>query len=196
MSYTPAYESAVNHAMLYEVGAAWNLNNPGAKEGWIDTLEHRKACGYVNDSTDRGGETKYGVAKNANPDLNITTLDWEGAKRIYYKRYWLQGDCQVMPGRLAALHFDICVNHGIGRAAKFLQRAVGAEADGDIGPATLALVSKFDEFDICRNICDQREAFYATIIQNNPSQIKYQKGWTRRANDLRNFATNPANTFQ
>ncbi len=34
--------------------------------------------------------------------------------------------------------FDASVNHGTGRAAKFLHKAVGANMDGSIGPLTLA----------------------------------------------------------
>ena len=195
MAYTIAFEKAIDHAMLYEVGGFWQLT-PDVEAGLIDTPEQRKACGYTNDPDDHGGETKYGVAKSANTDLNITTLDWEAAKRVYYKRYWLQGDCQDMPSRLAALHFDGCVNHGVGREAKFLQKAVGAVADGDIGPATLALVNAQDEITLCNKVCAQREAFYRSIVANNPSQAKYLNGWLRRVHEMQVFVTSPTNLFE
>ena len=195
MAYTVAFEKAIDHAMLYEVGGFWKLT-PDVEAGLIDTPEQRKACGYTNDPDDHGGETKYGVAKSANTDLNITTLDWEAAKRVYYKRYWLQGDCQDMPPRLAALHFDGCVNHGVGRQAKFLQKAVGAVADGDIGPATLALVNSQDEITLCNKVCAQREAFYRSIVANNPSQAKYLNGWLRRVHEMQAFVTSATNVFE
>lgn len=195
MAYTMAFEKAIDHAMLYEVGGFWKLT-PDVEAGLISTPEQRKACGYTNDPDDHGGETKFGVAKSANTDLNITTLDWEAAKRVYYKRYWLQGDCQEMPARLAALHFDGCVNHGVGREAKFLQKAVGAVADGDIGPATLALVNSQDEITLCNKVCAQREAFYRSIVANNPSQAKYLNGWLRRVHEMQVFVTNPASKFE
>jgi len=193
--YTKAFEHAINHAMLYEVGGFWDVNTPGVKEGLIGTKAQRKAVGYVNDPDDRGGETKYGVAKNANMDLDITNIDWEAAKRVYYKRYWLTGDCNDLPSKLAVLHFDGCVNHGVGRAARFLQTAAGATADGDIGPATLRAVSSKDEIDLCNSVCDQREAFYQRIIDNNPSQAKYKNGWFRRIKEMREFVTDPAASF-
>ncbi len=194
MTYTIAFEKAVDHAMLYEVGKFWQLT-PDVIAGNISTQAQRKACGYTNDSTDRGGETKFGVAKTANPDLNITTLDWEGAKRVYYKRYWLSGDCQLLPPRLAVLHFDICVNHGVGRAAKFLQKAVGAEPDGDIGPATLKLVSSKDVIALCNNICDQRDAYYNAIVVKDQSQLKYLNGWLIRGKELREYSTDLGRNF-
>lgn len=67
-NYTNAFEKAIDHAMLYEVGGFWNVNHPAVARGLIDTSANRKAVGYVNDPDDRGGETKFGVARNANPD--------------------------------------------------------------------------------------------------------------------------------
>jgi lysozyme family protein len=191
MAYEVAYEKAVNHAMIYEVGGFWNLDRPGVRDG---TDPH--GCGYTNDPTDHGGETKYGIAKTANPDLDIANLDWDGAMRVYYKRYWLPGDCQNMPGRLAALHFDGCVNHGTGRASKFLQTAVGAVVDGDIGPATIALVNAQDEITICNKVCNLREAFYRNIVANNGSQAKYLNGWLRRVHEMQAFVTDPNTVFE
>lgn len=195
MAYEVSFEKAIDHAMKYEVGGFWKLT-PEAEAGLIETREQRKACGYVNDPDDAGGETKYGIAKNANPDLDIATLDWAAAKRVYYKRYWLSGDCDKLPPRLAALHFDGCINHGVGRAAKFLQTAVGAIADGDIGPATLELVNRYDEISICINVCDQRENFYRALVARKPTQEKFLKGWLRRIEEMRDFVTDPETSFE
>jgi lysozyme family protein len=193
--YTKAFEDAVNHAMLYEVGGFWNVDAPGAKEGWIDTKEHRRACGYGNDPDDAGGETKYGVAKNANPTVDVTNLDWEGAKEIYFKKYWLTAKCDKLDGRVAVLHFDGAVNHGVGRAAKFLQRAVGVTDDGAIGAGTLGTVEAKDPIEVCNAICDQRAKFYNDIIAGNPTQEKYRKGWMRRIDEMRVFTTDSSRTF-
>ena len=45
--------------------------------------------GYVNDPSDPGGETKYGISKRAFPDLDIKNLTEEQAILIYYDEYWL-----------------------------------------------------------------------------------------------------------
>lgn len=191
MATLTVFEKALNHAMLYEVGGFWNLETPGVREGLIATAAQRKACGYTNDPTDRGGETKFGVAKNANPDLNITTLDWEGAKRIYMKRYWYPADCEDIAAyglpRLALLHFDGAVNHGVGRACVFLQKAIGAEPDGDIGPATLQVLSSVDELVTIDKICQLRADFYRNIVANDSSQGKYLNGWMRRIDEIKEY---------
>ena len=46
-------------------------------------LEHEG--GYVNDPTDLGGETKYGITKRFYPNVDIKNLTIEQAKEIYKK---------------------------------------------------------------------------------------------------------------
>ena len=181
--YSKEFERAINHAMLYEVGGFWQLT-PEVEAGLIGTRAQRRAVGYVNDPLDAGGETKFGVAKNANPEVNIASLTWAGAKDIYYRKYWLAGKCDLMPPRIAIMHFDGCVNHGVKNAAKFLQRAVGADDDGLIGPATLARLQQFDEVTVCRNIGQQRVSFYKNIVANRPNQSRFLDGWLRRVNEV------------
>lgn len=193
-----SFDEAVNHAMLYEVGGHWNLDTPGVREGLIETQAQRRAVGYVNDPLDRGGETKYGVARNANPDLDITLIDWAGAKRVYYRRYWLAANCDditLFYPRLAVLHFDGAVNHGVGRANRFLQRAAGANEDGDIGPASLTAIQAKDEIQLCNSVCDLREAFYRQIVANRPEQARFLNGWLRRISEMRAFSTDPSKSF-
>lgn len=194
-TYTKAFDAAIDHAMLYEVGGFWNVNDAAVAQGLIDTPQHRRAVGYVNDPTDMGGETKFGVAKNANPDLNIRNLTWDGTKAVYYIRYWLAGKCDRMPGRVAVLHFDVCTNNGVGRAAIFLQRALGVSPDGNIGPATLLKLTSSDAIAVCNKVCDLREQFYRDIVANKPVQVKFLAGWLRRCNEMRVLTTNPANSF-
>jgi len=184
--YPDDFEQAVNHAMLYEVGGFWTLT-PDVEAGLISTTAQKRAVGYVNDPLDHGGETKFGIAKNSSPELDITNLTWEEAKEIYYHRYWLAGACDQLPGPVGILHFDGGVNHGIGRAAKFLQRAVGVTDDGIIGPGTLLHVHAFDPIDLCRSICDQREKFYRDIVARKPDQKRFLNGWLRRINEMRSF---------
>jgi lysozyme family protein len=186
--FTDAFEIAINHCMLYEVGGFWKVT-PEVEAGLISTPEQRKAVGYVNDPDDSGGETKYGISKNANPDTDITNLTWSKAKAIYYTRYWLAGSCDKLPSRLGILHLDGCVNHGVGKASKFLQRALSVPDDGQIGPITLSKANAADQFTLCNSVCNQRIQFYHDIVTNKPSQEKFLGGWVRRAEEMRKFIT-------
>ena len=194
MSYPSAFESAVLHCMLYEVGSFFKLT-PDVRAGLIDTKAQRTAVGYVDDPLDRGGETKFGVAKNANPDLDITNLTWAQAEAVYYDRYWVAGLCDSLDPRVAVLHFDGCVNHGVVKSKKFLQRAVNVTEDGIIGKVTLAALSAMDPIDLCNKICDIRTQYYQDIVTNNPSQSRFLSGWLRRVNEMRAYSTDPSATF-
>lgn len=190
MDYPQAFLSAVDHAMLYEVGGWWNVNAPGAQDGTVP-----RACGYTNTPGDAGGETKYGIAKNENPDIDVTNLDWNSAQDVYYQRYWLTGHCDKLPGCVGALQFDGNINNGVGTSAKFLQTACGVTADGSIGPGTLAAVAQQDPIDLCNKICDQRLQHYRDVVAKNPQDAQWMPGWTRRVEEMRTFTTDPNGNF-
>ena len=184
---TEEFKVAFDHAMIFEVGTFFNPEDADVIAGAIGTREQRRKVGYVNIPGDRGGETKYGIALNANPDLNIPALDLEGAMEVYYKRYWLTGACDKMSYPLTIIHFDGCVNHGIKRANKFLQAAVGAVADGAIGPATLRAIQAADQEQVIRSVSQQRANFYNAIVERDPVQAKFLKGWMARIKSVTDY---------
>lgn len=185
-TYTQQFDDALNHAMLYEVGGFWKLT-PDVIKGLCGTPAQKKATGYVNDPADAGGETKFGVAKNANPTLNIKTLTWEDTKAVYFKKYWLAASCDKLPPKVASIVFDGAINHGVARAIKFLQQAAGVALDGDIGPVTLAKISAADQNALCNKIADLRVKFYKDIVAAKPTQAKFLNGWLRRIDEVRTF---------
>lgn len=182
--FSPAFKLAFDHSMIYEVGSFWDSSDPAVIAGKIDTAANRKKVGYVNIKQDRGGETKYGIAKNANPDLNIKTLDLADAMEIYMARYWVVGKCDKLTFPLSFIHYDGCVNHGISRAAKILQQAVGASIDGKIGANTLNLANNRNVPNTIREVANIRREFYNNIVRRNPSQKIFLKGWMRRINEI------------
>ena len=146
-------------------------------------LEHEG--GYVNDPHDRGGETKYGIAKKFNPDVDIKNLTREGAKEIYYEKYWKPSKADQVPDRLKHIYFDMVVNFGQGGAVKVLQQSAvskghNIEVDGGIGPATIKAIQNV-ETDRVRSY---RVLKFAKIVINKPSQEKFWLGWFRRASEV------------
>ena len=189
------FSKAISHIMQSEVGPWFDENHPACLSGSIATRDDRRATGYVNDPDDTGGETKFGVAKNANPELNITKLTWDAAKRVYFKKYWLAGDCAdiaTFAPKLAMLHFDGCVNHGNGRASKIIQEAVGATIDGDIGPRTLEAIKRAcgasgGELKVCEKVAQLRRQFYQQIVRRDASQQRFLNGWMKRIDEVLAF---------
>jgi lysozyme family protein len=181
------FEKAVDHLMLYEVGMWWSPDLPGAMDGLIDTKEHRRNCGFVQDPNDSGGTTKYGIAQVYNPEIDVRTLNWPTAKQIYLDKYWYGNKCHRMGDRVAVLFFDMCVNPGPLRATKILQTAVGVDDDGKIGPTTLGVLGMSDQNSVCETMCDLRAAHYRRRATADPKNQRYLDGWLNRTEGMRTF---------
>lgn len=193
MEFDRDFIDAFNHAMIYEVGSFWNPNDEDVIQGKFQTREQRQKVGYVNIPADRGGETKYGVAQKANPDINVRNLDLAGAMEVYFRDYWYVGKCFLLPYPVSLIHFDGCVNHGPRRAAKFLQQAVGVPTDSVIGNQTIDALDAMSYADAIKSISDQRVDFYNAIVRNDPSQKIFLKGWMRRITEVTEFCLNALN---
>jgi len=153
--------------------------------------------GYVWDKDDAGGETNLGVTVGAwgaylgraiQPG-EMAKLTKSDVKPFYKSMYWDKVRGDELPTGVDYAVFDFAVNAGTGRAAKFLQRAVGAVDDGVIGSGTLALVAKITPGKLLENFAEQKEAFYNTLAEKNPTQQKFLKGWLARVDHVQTAAT-------
>lgn len=180
-----------NHSMIYEVGPFWDPEDPGVIDGLMNTKGQKMKVGYVNDPDDAGGETKYGIAQNATRKI-VRDMNLEDAMVHYFNNYWLASNCNLMPLKLALIHYDGCVNHGIKQAGKFLQRALGVVDDGIVGARTLEMINSLDNqqiIEVIDSIAEQRNEFYRRIAERKPSQQKFLKGWLKRINEVHQYAT-------
>jgi len=142
--------------------------------------------GYVNHPKDPGGETMWGVTKRVAQAHgyhdDMRKLPKALAKKITEKSYYkaIKGD---QLDRLIAWQLtDAAYNHGNRQAVKFLQRAVGASADGLIGDRTLKAVAAMDKNDVVLLFNAERIEFYTSIR----GWLSFGKGWARRiAGNLR-----------
>lgn len=149
--------------------------------------------GYVNHPMDKGGPTNKGVtqrtydayrrARNAGSrSVKFITDDEVGD--IYRSRYWdvVRGD--DLPWGVDYVTFDFAVNSGPSRAAQFLQRAVGTDDDGAIGPITLAAVEKRDPIGLINQVLDARMAWLRGLWNWGT----FGRGWTNRVSGVRKAA--------
>src|SRR5689334_3873388 len=93
--------------------------------------------GYVNDSRDKGGATKYGISKRSHPDVDIENLTIDQARELYRQDYFIPAKCESFAPPLALALFDAYVQHRPDVAVKMFQRALHIEQDGIIGPHTI-----------------------------------------------------------
>ncbi len=147
--------------------------------------------GYTEDPYDPGGPTNFGItlavfasfkgvhleAGNlAELKADLKRIDPETVREIYRGRYWEPAGCGALEPALALMHFDAAVNQGVGTAIRFLQEAVGAEADGEIGPETRSA--------ILRTSVDAALVRYADIRRQRYRALstfwRFGRGWLNR----------------
>lgn len=133
--------------------------------------------GYVNDSEDAGGETKFGISKAAFPEIDIKNLTLDQAKDLYRKNYWTPILGDAMRPKMALAVFDFAVNAGVSASVKTLQRVIGVDDDGKVGPGTLAAANKKDIKDFALTFAVERVLHYASQTKFP----KYGRGWVTRA---------------
>lgn len=148
--------------------------------------------GWSDSPADPGGATMKGVTlatfrRYINPqgskdDLRHIT-DAQLAK-VYREQYWNAVGGDQLPDGVDYATFDMAVNSGPGRAARYLQSVVHANMDGAIGADTLAAVSKMPAGVVIDRLCDARLAF----LQSLGTWGTFGKGWSARVASVRTEA--------
>tara|TARA_R110000868_G_scaffold587_5_gene4246 strand:+ start:6465 stop:6941 length:477 start_codon:yes stop_codon:yes gene_type:complete len=133
---------------------------------------------------DPGGKTRYGVTEEVARETgykgDMRELPLELAQRIYLEKYWKPIRADDLPPGIRYAVFDGAVNSGPAQATRWLQRGLGVEADGVIGPQTLAAAYAQDANALRMRMLAQRLRFM-TVLGNWPS---FGRGWARRIADL------------
>ena len=154
--------------------------------------------GYSDRRADRGGATNKGITQHTYdiyrqslhlPLQPVKFLTLEETSDIYRTSYWNPVKAGKLPTPLDLCLFDASVQHGTGRASKWLQRVVGTTPDGSIGNATLTALAALISRNGLKSVVDEymkiREDFYAEIIANDPSQVVFKNGWANRMGFLK-----------
>jgi len=168
------------------------------KENWDNcfamVLKHEG--GFVNHPKDPGGMTNLGVTKKnwesylgrEVTEVEMRALTPNDVKPFYKKNYWDKIKADDLPSGVDYAAYDLAVNSGTGRAAKYLQQIAGVTADGVIGPKSLEAIQKCDAEDTVDEICNMRMDF----LKNLNTFDTFGKGWTIRVNDVKAKATEMA----
>lgn len=133
--------------------------------------------GYVNNPSDPGGETKFGISKRSYPGEDIAGMTLERAKLIYARDYWGPAGCDALSPALKFDMFDMAVNSGVKAAVMMLQAAAGeTPQDGVIGPRTLQAAQSMQQDRLRAKFNGHRLAFMASL----PTWPAFSRGWARR----------------
>lgn len=127
--------------------------HPQWSKQWIITDKTAVEAGYVNDPSDRGGETNHGITKavaEGNRKELVARFKWDGNMRnltkemafyIYDVAYWQKLRLDDIHKRCPALAdklFDIGINAGVPTAGSWLQ--------------------------LILNVCNKKQSFYKDLV--------------------------------
>lgn len=152
--------------------------------------------GFINNPKDPGGMTNLGVTKAVYDDwighpVNesiMRKLTPQLVTPLYRRKYWDVVRADDLPIGIDLCAFDFAVNAGTNRAARYLQRMVGAVQDGVIGPKTISMIQQF-----CRSnqhimtvmrYQDMRREYYGQL---NTFKT-FGRGWLRRVDEVEKTA--------
>lgn len=147
---------------------------------------------WSDDPRDPGGATMKGVTlavykeylgRDVSKD-ELRNIPDKHIMDLYKIRYWDKARCDDLAAGLDLVVFDLAVNGGVGRAAKILQRCVGAVEDGVIGPKTLDLVKRVPVKQMIIRFSEQRRMFY----KNLRAFETFGRGWIRRTDECESRA--------
>ncbi len=147
--------------------------------------------GYSNHPADPGGPTMRGITQrvydafrraSGAPLRPVRGIAEEELRTIYRRQYWEAVRADDLPPGLDYCVFDAAVNSGPAQAAKWLQRALGVNADGQVGALTLdAARAAPDLRGVIDGVCDRRLAMLRAL----KTWPVFGTGWARRVGEVR-----------
>lgn len=124
--------------------------------------------------------TKFGIASNTYPRLDIPNLTKAEAANIYIRDFLTPLRADRLEDGVAFQLFDFAVNSGPSRAIKGIQWALKVPADGIIGPVTLAALASKSESDLVMLTIAYRLDFMANLSNWEAAG----RGWAHRIADM------------
>jgi lysozyme family protein len=154
----------------------------------VDDIIRREGKEYTNRPDDKGGPTKFGITLamlrewRKMPMLtawDVEHMEEAEARDIYRVKFIAPWGFIVNP-QLRDFLIDSGVNHGVERAVKFLQRALGVKDDGDVGSTTRTALANVDGETLRLRTIAERMKFYGRLVDADHTQAVYIEGWLNR----------------
>ncbi|HLI93146.1 MAG TPA: glycosyl hydrolase 108 family protein [Puia sp.] len=161
---------------------------------------------YANDPADSGGETWRGISRNNYPGWSGWAIidsykkgsAFAGAHEantllkpdatleakviaFYKSSQWdvIQADA-MQNQSIANFLADWGVNAGMSVPIKHVQRILGLDVDGKVGPHTLAALNSASGPDLFKKLQADREQFYMDVVTVHPDNRKFLTTWLKR----------------
>lgn len=152
--------------------------------------------GFIQDMSDTGGASHYGITektlsiflqKTATVE-DVKNLSRQTADEIYKKMYWekMRLD-EISDPVVATIILDQAVLSGIPTVVGIIQEMFAIGQDRIMGSETIAAINAQDWEIFSFNLLDAMTVHYWKICFENRSQIKFLTGWSNRVLDLLHY---------
>jgi len=182
-----AFEAALDHVLEFEGQYSDHPDDPGGPTFQGVTI------GLLADHLG----SHVGSWKRSLLVAGIKALKPRQIRMIYWENFWKTASAGSMPRGVDLMVFDAAVQHGPRRAIRMLQRGVGVEADGEIGPVTRDAVRRRSAASVVSAMGASRRAFYKSLKHFRV----FGRGWMRRLDStisrgLKAAGSDPARPFE
>lgn len=154
-------------------------------------IELKFEGGKDDDPVDPGGRTNQGVIqrefsawlrRKGQPNRDVFTMTDVERDAIYFENYGTKIRFNELPPGVDVVVLDGAINSGPAQSVKWLQRALGLSADGQMGNLTLQSLIDYPDHDaLIGKIIAIREAFLRSL----KTFWHFGKGWISRTQQLR-----------
>jgi lysozyme family protein len=154
---------------------------------WETVRDRQGRVVTERDPRDPGGATRYGIDQRSHPEVRVDELGEVEARAIYWRCYWQKSHAGSLPFPLGEAVFDVSVLQGVGTALRLLQRAVGVQADGRLGPVTRAALERVGTERATQQFLHRAAERLSNLATVQPRLAVFKRGWLRRVRALENF---------
>lgn len=160
---------------------SWAETDPAFEKAASGTL--RVEGGFAQFSHARGGDTKYGITKRYNPDVDVENLTPEGAQEIMHERYYLRQNINKLPDYVRGTFFDMHFMNPRNAWASLCAR-LGVRYQTTI---TDDIAQKAKEYsgDLNNDLLNDYQDFFNAAAQQGSDGPTLLQGWTNRVNLMR-----------
>jgi len=154
--------------------------------------------GFVNHLNDKGGATNKGITigtfthyrklkglpqPSVNDLKNISNEEWMDVLKTLYWDRW-KAD-KINNQSIANFLVDWVWASGV-YGIKYPQQVLGVVSDGIVGIRTLTAINEYpNQRELFQKLWDRRKQHFESIVQRDPSQKVFLKGWMNRLNDYK-----------
>jgi lysozyme family protein len=146
----------------------------GQEGGWSDNPDDPGGCTMKGVTLPTYCAWKHDDTLSCDDLRNITD---DEVTDLYHDDYWQHAQGDTLPPGLDLMVFDAAVNMGVSRSVRLLQQQLpGVDADGCMGPKTLAAVRQTNVVTLIGSLGAAHIEFYRHL----PTYPIFGKGWMGR----------------